>query len=175
MGLGIIQDLVKQGKSVITADDSTTIDMVLNAIAERKTATFYLKPLVFSEIWKRHWTLERASKASLKAIDTAEAARIKSDFKIELDGWSSVETCPRCQASYGTYQFIQQGIKEHGEDAVRAVFSLEDVGILQVHPRQNTRCQGCGLELAMATLPIMRDGHDYWYDNLKGGRYACCL
>ena len=170
-----LETLIRQNKNIISADDSTVIELVMLAITEKKTATFYLKPLLMTEIRKRYQQLESTPVVDLQPISREEATRIKSDFDIAVDGWASVETCPRCESVYGTYEFIQQGIKEHGEAIVRAVFSLEGVAVLQVHPRQNTCCQSCGLNLTLMVLPVMRDGHDYWYDNLKGGRYACCL
>jgi hypothetical protein len=178
---GAIETLVKQGKTVVSAEDSAVIELVMKTIEEGKTATFYLKDVLFTEIIrKRYSTPERATAVNFQPLSSEEAARIKADFNIELDGYSSKETCPRCGSVYGTYEFIQQGIKEHGEEAVRAVFSLEGVSVLQVHPRQNIFCQKCGLDLGVA-LPAARlpvkivviGPHSYLYRSANHG-YACC-
>lgn len=166
---GAIETLVKQGKTVISAEDSATIELALRAAEEGKTATFYLKDDLFAEIIKRWYRTSEGAK--LQPLSSGEVARIRSDFNIELDGYSSKETCPRCGSAYGTYEFIQQGIKEHGEEVVRAVFSLKSVSVLQIHPRQNIICQTCGLDLALAI--IVQGPHSYLYRSWNHS-YGCC-
>jgi hypothetical protein len=173
---GAIETLVKQGKTVISAEDSAIVELAMNAIEEGKTATFYLKDVLFQEIIQRRYnTSESATAVDVEPLSSEEAARIKADFKIELDGCSSREICPRCASVYGTYEFIQQGIKEHGEQAVRAAFSLEVASVLQVHPRQNITCQTCGLTLAWARRPkpIKMGPHSYLYRS-GNHSYGCC-
>ncbi len=169
--LEAIQTLVKQGKSVVSAEDAAIIDLAMKAIEERHTATFYIKDALFTEIIRRRHT---TSTANLEPLLSKEAAGIKTDFHIELDGYSSREACPRCGSVYGTYEFIQQGMKEHGEEAVRAVFSLEGVSVLQIHPRQNITCQNCGLALAFMARPHVKTGpHNYVYRSANHG-YGYC-
>lgn len=181
--------LVKHGKAVISAEDSIVVELALKLIEEGRTATLYLKDDVFRDVLQRRYaTQEGAAKLNLEPIATEEATQIKDSFGLELDGWSSKETCPRCESVYGTYQFIQQGIKEHGEAAVRAVFSLDGVSVLQTHPRQNTICQTCGLDLTARGHPVQPvtaaarpplhtvvviTPHGYEYRSANHG-YACC-
>jgi hypothetical protein len=130
--LGGIDALVEQGKTVVSAGDSALIELALKALEEGITATFYFKDSIFTEVIRRWYvTSERARVADLHPISAEEAARIKADFKIEFEGFSSRATCPRCRSVYSTYEFIQQGIKEHGEEAVRATFSLKHASVLQ--------------------------------------------
>jgi hypothetical protein len=99
----------------------------MKAIEEGKTATFYLKDSIFAEIIKRRYrTSEHAAAVNLQPLSSEEATRIKTDFNIDLDGSSSKETCPRCGSVYGTYEFIQQGIKEHGEVLARRCLCSPD-------------------------------------------------
>jgi hypothetical protein len=171
--LGAMETLVKQGKTVISAEDSAIIELAMKTFEEGKTATFYLKPIVCTEIMKRYWTPERAKSVGLQPIPTEQADRIKSDFNIEIDGYANSVNCPRCGNVYSTYEFIQQGIKEHGEEAVRAVFSLKEVGILRVHPMQNSICARCALRLPIV-LAAGGGGYYYDYSCRTGNRYACC-
>jgi hypothetical protein len=182
INLEAIQSLVQKGKTVISAEDSTIIELAMKAIEEGKTATFYLKPTLFTEIRKRYWALGRGNPADLEPISPEQAARIKSDFNIEVDGYANKVNCPRCGNVYSTYEFIQQGFEEHGEEIVRAVFSVKDLAILQIHPTQNAICRGCGLHLALTyylhKLASGRSssggyGYDYWCR--AGNGYACCL
>ncbi|KAF2992821.1 hypothetical protein OGR47_07180 [Methylocystis sp. MJC1] len=167
--LGAVGTLVKQGKTIISAEDSEIIELVMKTIQEGKTATFYLKTMVCNEITRRYWTPERVETVGLQPIPTEQVSRIKSDFNIEIDGYANNMDCPRCGNHYSTYEFIEQGMKEHGEETVRAVFSLKDVGLLQVHPMQNSVCPRCGLYLAR-----VRGGYTYDYRCSQNNAYACC-
>lgn len=178
MNLGAIQNLVTQGKAVISAEDSAIIDLAMNALEEGQTATFYLKDVLFTEIiQRRSRTSESAAAVDLEPLSSEEAARIKADFDIQIDGCSSKETCPRCESVYGTYEFIQQGIKEHGQEAVKAVFTLEGVSVLQIHPRQNIICQNCGFTFLMMSVrgPLRAKigPHSYLYRS-GNHSYGCC-
>ena len=149
-----VDALVQQGKTVISGEDSAIIELALKALEGGITATFYLKDALFTEILRRRYlTSERAKVADLHLISKEEATRIKADFNIEItDGFSSRVTCPRCESVYSTYQFIQQGIKEHGEEPVRATFSLKDASVLQSHPRQRIICQSCKMDLTIIVI-----------------------
>ena len=173
MDLGAIETIVKQGKTVITTEDAAIIDVAIKALEQGHTATFYLKDSLFTEIIRRRYaTQERAIPVNMEPLSPEEAERIKKDFNIELDGFSTKEACLRCQSIYGTYEFIRQGIKEHGEEAVRAVFSLKHVSVLQTHPRQHIICQNCGLALTLARAVVV-EPHSYLYRSENHG-YACC-
>jgi hypothetical protein len=152
--LGGVDALVRQGRTVISGENSAIIKLALKALEEGITATFYLKDALFTEVMRRWYaTSERAKVADLHPISAEEAARIKADFDIEItDGFSSKVTCPRCESVYGTYEFIQQGIKEHGERAVRATFSLKDASVLQSHPRQRIICQRCNFDITIIVI-----------------------
>jgi hypothetical protein len=108
LSLEAIDALVAQGKTVFSAEDSAVIELALKAIEDGKTATFYLKDVLFAEIIRRR---NHTSDVALEPLSLEEVARIKADFYVECDGYSSKETCPRCKSVYGAYEFIQQGIK----------------------------------------------------------------
>ena len=145
----------------------------MKAIAGGKTATLYCKPTVFDAIVRWYWTPGRAQLASFKPISIDQAAKVKLDFKIDVDGWANSLDCPRCGHVYSTYEFIQQGIEEHGEEHVRAAFSLKRTSILQINPVQNVVCRNC-------RVTILLDGsgrpgsYDYLYRIDKDEWYACC-
>lgn len=163
---GVIETLIEQGKSVVSSDDASTIEWALNAIREGRTATLYVSKSVLQAILKRYWTPKRVEFAGLRPISAEETAKIKSDFKIEIDGYANSLKCPRCGHSYSTYEFIQQGIKEHSEEFVRSTFSFKG-GVFQINPKQVPVCQHCG-------LIIIWGRYDYLYTDLDGRpEYAC--
>ena len=162
-----IEGLVDQGKSVVSSDDASTIEWALNAIQEGRTATLYVSKSVLQAILKRYWTAKRVEFAGLRPISSEEVAKIKSDFNIEMDGYANSLKCPRCEHPYSTYEFIQQGIKEHGEKVVRSTFSFEG-GVFQINPNQSPVCQHCGL------IIIGVGRYNYLYTDPQGRpEYAC--
>jgi hypothetical protein len=83
----------------------------------------------------------------LKPITREQAERVKADFDIDIDGYANSVDCQPCGHAYTTYEFVQQGYEEHGGEAVRTAFSLNQVAILQVNLVQDTICRNCRLHM----------------------------
>jgi hypothetical protein len=81
-----IETIVQQGKAIVSSEDSAIIDWAFKTITEGRTATLYLKPIVYEALRRRYWTPERVGIARFKPISAEIAARVKSDFNIEIDG-----------------------------------------------------------------------------------------
>ena len=162
-----IEGVVAQGKSVVSSDDASTIEWALNAIREGRTATLYVSKPVLQEILNRYWTPKRVEFAGLKPISFEQVAKIKSDFNIEMNGYANSLECPRCKHLYSTYEFIQQGIRQHGEEAVRSTFSFKG-GVFQINPHQVPVCQNC------RQIIIGVGVYNYLYTDPQGRpAYAC--
>lgn len=168
-----IQTLVHQGKTVVSSEDSAIIEWAIKTITEGRTATLYCKPTVFEAIRRWYWTPERVKLVGFKPISPEQAARVKSDFNIEVDGYANSLDCPRCGHVYSTYEFIQQGIEEHGEELVRAAFSLKRAAIIQINPVQDTICRNCRLHILLGGNGIY-GSYDYEYRCPLNNAYACC-
>ena len=170
-----IEALVRQGKTVVSSEDSAIVRSALKTIAEGRTATFYLKPTVLEAILRRYWTPDLAKVVGLQPISVEQAAKIKSDLNIEINGCANSLDCPRCRHVYSTYEFIQQGFKEHGEELVRAAFSLKRVAILQINPVQTPICPDCRLDISLFVGERYRACYHYEYKGRDGRpEYACC-
>lgn len=170
---GAIEALVHQGKTVVSSEDSAMVEWAIKAIGERRTTTLYCKPTVFEAIRRWYWTPQRAKAAGFKPISAEQAAKIKSDFNIKLDGYANSLECPRCGHVYSTYEFIAQGIEEHGEEHVRAAFSLKRTVILQINPVQRAVCRNCRLDILVAGGGG-EGTYDYEYRIDLDSGYACC-
>jgi hypothetical protein len=174
---GAIQTLVHQGKTVVSSEDSSIIEWAITAATAGRTATLYLKPNVFEAIRRWYWTPERVKLVGLKPISAQQAEKVQSDFNIEVDGYANSLDCPRCGHPYSTYEFIQQGIEEHGEEFVRTAFQLRQAAILELNPVQNTICRNCRLHILSAgdvELERARIHYHYDYWCVEGNAYACC-
>ena len=191
---GVIQTLVHQGKTVVSSEDSALVEWAIKALTGGRTATLYLKPTVFEAIRRWYWTPERVKLVGLKPISAEQAEKVQSDFNIEVDGYANSLDCPRCGHPYSTYEFIQQGFEEHGEEFVRTAFSLRQAAILELNPVQNTICRNCRLHILSAEDveferrlqdedatqlkapvgggPQIHYHYDYWC--VQGNAYACC-
>lgn len=173
INFGDIQTLIHQGKTVVSSEDSAMIEWAIKAVTEGITATLYCKPTVYEAIIRWYWTPERAEIVGFKPISAEQVARVKSDFNIEVDGYANRLDCPRCGHVYSTYEFIQQGIEEHGEEHVRAAFSLNRAAILQINPVQDTICRNCRLHILLPGARIV-GGYYYEYRCAQGNGYGCC-
>jgi hypothetical protein len=175
---GVIETLVHQGKTVVSSEDSAIIEWAIKTITGGRTATLYLKPTVFEAIRRWYWTPERVKLVGLKPISAELAAKVKSDFNIEVDGYANSLDCPRCGQPYSTYEFIQQGFEEHGKEFVRTAFSLKRAAILEINPVQNTICRNCRLHILSAGVvegaARIRIHYHYDYWCVEGNAYACC-
>jgi hypothetical protein len=171
-----IEALVHQGKTVVSSEDSAMIEWAIEAITEGRTATLYCKPTVFEAIRRWYWTPERAEIVGFKPISAEQTERVRKDFNIEVDGYANSLHCPRCGHVYSTYEFIQQGIEEHGEEYVRAAFSLKRAAIIQINPVQDTICRNCRLHILVApgNGNFPNGGYDYEYRCVEDNAYACC-
>jgi hypothetical protein len=172
--LGAIETLVHQGKTVVSSEDSAIIEWAKKTIRDGRTATLYLKPTVFEAIRRWYWTPKRIKIVGLEPISAEQAAAVRSEFNIEVDGNANSLDCPRCGHRYSTYEFIQQGIEEHGEEVVRNTFSLRRAAILQINPVQNTICRNCRLHIVGSggNDATIFYNYDYWC--AQGNAYACC-
>jgi hypothetical protein len=54
-----------------------------------------------------------------------------------------------CGQTYGAFGFLQQGIREHGEEAIRSFFALEKTTVLRVNPSQEAVCPSCASRMSL--------------------------
>jgi hypothetical protein len=170
-----IESLVHEGKAVVSSENSAMVEWATKAIVEGRTIALYLKPTVFEAIRRWYWTPERIKLVGLEPLSAEQIAKVKSDFDLDIDGHANSLDCPRCGHSYSTYEFIQQGIEEHGREIVRSTFSLRRAAILQINPVQNPICRNCRLHImssGRASGVIIHYHYDYWC--VQGNAYACC-
>ena len=161
-----IEGLVHQGKSVVSSDNASAVEWALNATREGRTATMYVSKPVLQAILKQYWTPERMEFAGLRPVSDEQVAKVKSDFGLEISGYANSIECPHCGANYSTYEFVQQGMHEHGEDVVRSTFSFKG-GVFQINPNQVPICQTCR-RIIIGVL------YNYMYTDPQGRpEYAC--
>ena len=139
-----IDEIVGTGKPIISGQDCNIIGIVKEAITSGRTASFYLTPDQANAIRAWYWTPERIKRSGIKVISSEERNKIASELGIEHIGSFR---CTRVECgnghSYGAFEFFQQGIREHGADAVKAVFAMKNTTFLQANPSMVLVCPQC--------------------------------
>ncbi|MGA5558890.1 hypothetical protein [Streptomyces lavendulocolor] len=158
-----VDSVVGGGRAVMTAEDSVVVDVVKATVKSGRTATFYLTPSQFSAVNAWYWTPQRMKHLGLEPVSDEEMARIKTALGTEASGsaYSNRIECPNGHP-YGAFEFVKQGIEEHGLDATRAVFDLKDTAVIRANPHQQVVCATCRRQLASPHYYV------YW-------RYGCCV
>ncbi len=167
--LGSIEAAVNGGKAVISADNSIIIAMVQEALRRGRSATFYLTPEQGDAVMRWYWTPGRIKEHGMEVVSDEEKAKIESELGYSCAGtwFSNRIKCPRCETVYGMFEFIQQGLREHDKDWIKAVLGLKNTGVLRVNPDLDAFCPQCNL--------VLPTTHDYEMRMPNGTlSYGCC-
>ncbi|WP_251094826.1 hypothetical protein [Streptomyces sp. Caat 7-52] len=157
-----IDEVVRGGQVVMAADDGSVLATVREAIKSGRSATFYLPRTQADAIKAWYWSPGRIKEAGMEPVSPEEKARIESELGVKCTGsaYSNKLSC-ECGGVYGAFEFLQQGIREHGKEMVEAIFALENASVIRVNPNNSAICAKCNVR--------MLAGHEYDYRN-----YGCC-
>ena len=160
-----VDRLVASGKAIISGDTSIIRSTVQNAIESGQTSTVYVSREQGLAIFRWYWTHARIAETGLKSVPKKEIAKIEKELDVEVTGqcFSNYLKCPNGH-TYGAYEFIQQGVKEHGPEFVKGGINDRNISIIRVNPSSWEICPTC-------QAMIVSGGHYY---TLGGGRYGCC-
>lgn len=150
-----IDSVVSSGKAVMAAEDGIVIAAVQDAVRTGRTATFYLTRAQYKAVNSWYWTPQRIRAWGLEQVSEEEKARIQSELGIEHSDvdYSNRIKC-QCGQVYGAFEFIQQGLNEHGgREAIQSVFNMKDTYVMRVNPRQEAICPNC--------KQILAESHSY--------------
>jgi hypothetical protein len=158
---------VEVGGCVIAAERSVIVSMVQETTRSGKSATFYLTKPQFDEIMNWYWTPERMTRLNVEAVSVEEQQRIVSELGVKDAGfnYSNRIKCPKCGSVYGAFEFVQQGIREHGREIVETALNLANSAIVRVNPSTIPVCQNCKEVLSGGGVY-----HSYAWDT-----YGCCM
>jgi hypothetical protein len=142
--LAHIEAITGAGKATISADDNDIVAIVKESIRSGKRASFYLSAAQTNAIRAWYWTPARVKASGIKVISSDERSKIQSELGIEnIESFRCTRTECVCGHVYGAFEFLQQGIREHGVDAVRLVFELKNSTFLQSNPTFVLVCPNC--------------------------------
>jgi hypothetical protein len=94
-----------------------------------------------------YMTPQRVKAMDVELVSKEELAKIKSKLGIHFGAASSSRGKCSNGHVYGLFEFIQQGLREHGGDFVRATMELKNVAVLRINPVQNLICATCNERL----------------------------
>jgi hypothetical protein len=160
-----IDAVVGSGRAAITADDYNIVVLVKEAIRSGTPVSFYLSRDQANTVRTWYWTPERVKASGIKVISREEKDRIESELGIEnMESFRSTRIqCEECGHVYGAFEFLQQGIRLHGADAVKAVFKLENATFLRSNPSLVAVCPNCN--------SLLQGGIEYDCDEYAGCSY----
>jgi hypothetical protein len=156
---------VEHGGSVLSAEGSVVLSMVKEATQSGYAATFYVTKSQFDAIVNWYWTPERRKSLKVEPVSIEERQRIESELGVKDSGfhYSNRITCDKCGSHYGAFEFVLQGIREHGREIVEAALTLSNAGIIRVNSANVAVCQTCRAPFSGGT------SHYYSWE-----RYSCC-
>lgn len=163
-----IEALVDAGKAVVTGDNGTILSMMLESLKSGRSATFYVSPAQARALMRLYWTPRRLAEIGMERVSQEERSKIESELGVKDMGpmFSNRAECP-CGGVYGAFEFMEQGIREHGRDWVGAIIELKNAAVIRINPTQDAFCPKCGL--------IILTSH--WYEMYSDtGKliYGCC-
>lgn len=163
-----IEPLVDAGKAVVTADNSSIVAMMLHTLSTGRSATFYVPPEQARAVMRLYWSPWRVKGIGMERVSEEERSRIESELGVKDMGpmFSNRLECS-CGGVYGAYEFVEQGLKEHGKDWIGAIVELKNTAVLRINPTQDAFCPRCGLVLIST----------HWYEMYTdSGKllYGCC-
>ncbi|MFJ3908610.1 hypothetical protein [Streptomyces vinaceus] len=157
-----IDAMVRDGKVVMSGDDTAVVSAVQDALKAGRSVTFYLSLDQAAAFKAWYWSPKRIRDRGMEPVSREERERISSELGVRDIGpaYSNRIDC-ECGAQYGAFEFIEQGIAEHGKESVDAVLALENTYVLRVNPMTPAVCSVC------RTTVII--GHEYDMT----GKYGC--
>ncbi|EJR61967.1 hypothetical protein IIO_02875 [Bacillus cereus VD115] len=166
--LNQIDTLAGMGKAIISANECNVVEIVKETIKSGRSASFYLTHEQAQAVKAWYWTPERIKASKLEPVSSDEMARIKDELDIDIKSFRCSRIQCECGHVYGGFEFLQQGLKEHGGEAVRAVFDLKNSMFLQANPTFIPICPNCN--------QMMRGpgGDGIEYDCEQYGGCCCC-
>ncbi|WP_069509967.1 hypothetical protein MKY08_05390 [Lysinibacillus sp. FSL M8-0337] len=150
--LNQIDAVTGSGKVIISANESTVVEIVKETIESGRSASFYLTNDQAKAVKMWYWTPERIKASKIQPISNDEKARIKAELGIEVHSFRFSPIQCECGHIYGGFEFLQQGVRDHGVNSIKAVFNLKNSMFLQANPTLVPVCPNCNQML------ISRDG-----------------
>ena len=143
-----IEAIAGEGKATISGDDYNVVAIVQDTIKSGRSASFYLSSAQARAVREWYWTPKRISASKMAVISSDKKAKMKSE--LGLKGIGSFRISPvkcECGQTFGAFQFLQQGIREHGVEAVRAIFGLKNSTFFRVNSKFALTCPSCSRAL----------------------------
>ncbi|HEU4639878.1 MAG TPA: hypothetical protein VFS84_13565 [Candidatus Binatia bacterium] len=139
-----IEAAVNGGKAVISAENSIIIAMMQEALRHGRSATFYVSPAQADALMRWYWTDGRIKEIGMEAVSAEEKAKIESELGLTCTGsmFSNRIECP-CGGVYGMFEFMQQGLRQHDRDWIKAVQQLKNTSVIRINPAQDAFCPQC--------------------------------
>lgn len=166
--LGSIEAVAAGGRAVVSADNSVIIAMMQETAKHGRSATFYVTPAQAGAFFRWYWTPRRVKEIGMEQVSKEEREKIERELGVkDMGPWYSNRIQCSCGGGYGAFEFVQQGLREHGRDWLGVAVEMKDASIVRINPTQTAFCPVCNAILII--------NHDYWMTMPNGTlSYGCC-
>ncbi|GGS69911.1 hypothetical protein [Streptomyces cinerochromogenes] len=139
-----IDEVAASGGTVISADDEAIVEIIKKAVDGGVSASFYVPRGVADTVMAWYWTPERIEALKVEVVSSDELKRIETDLGLkDVIHFANRTPCENCGHVYGAYEFVAQGIRAHGREAVEAVLELKEAVLIRVNPSEVSVCPNC--------------------------------
>ncbi|QHC25958.1 hypothetical protein [Streptomyces sp. GS7] len=143
--IAAIDAMVDNATCVVSASDGAILEIVAKAVQSGASATFYVSRSQAKAINAWYWTPERRKQLGVEDVSPEELHKIEEELGLkDVIAFSNRIPCEKCGHVYGAFEFLQQGIREHGRAGLEAVLGMENTSLIRVNPSEVPVCPNCG-------------------------------
>ncbi|MCI4085328.1 hypothetical protein MRQ86_34510 [Streptomyces sp. MMS21 TC-5] len=153
--LSRIDDVAVNGDCVVSASRDSVIELVKQAVEGGISASFYVPRTIAEAVLAWYWTAERIREFGVEVVSNEEQRSIEKEFGLEdVIHFANRIECENCGHVYGAFEFVEQGIRTHGKEAVEAVLDLKSAVLIRVDPTEVSICPNCEQRITQGGLKL---------------------
>ena len=165
-----IESIAAAGKAVMVGNFSTIEAIVKDAIENERTVSFYLTNAQAEAVRAWYWKPAWVAYTGLREISADEATNISSKLGLDnLKGFRFAAVQCTCGHTYGAFEFLEQGIREHGLEVSEGSVRAEEREIPAGEPVDGSGLSSVWPEVkARSWRHHVRGGNLCWLQLLRG-------
>ncbi|MFE1775324.1 hypothetical protein [Streptomyces sp. NPDC059008] len=150
-----IDDFIGSGSCVLSASDEAVLEIIKKAVEGGISASFYVSRGMAEAITSWYWTPERIRETGVEEVSTDELRRIEKELGLkDVIHFANRTPCENCGHVYGAFEFIEQGLREHGREMVEATLEMKETALIRVNPSEVSVCPKCNEKITEGALKL---------------------
>ncbi|WP_310717681.1 hypothetical protein [Streptomyces lydicus] len=150
-----VDEAVSGGDCVIAASDDAMLNLIKGAVEAGISATFYVSRGIAEAVMSWYWTPERIKELGVEVVSPDELSKIEKELGFtDVIHFANRTPCENCGHVYGAFEFVDQGIRAHGREAVASVLAMKTAVLIRVNPSEVSICPNCGQRITRGALKL---------------------